>query len=81
MANMNVKRQLERIESELRKVHEYVRDYHGVSSSEAMQIDNEATGIAQTAAAIAAQARLAAGNRSGIKLVEHVRKALGFHSR
>ncbi len=78
MANMNVKRQLERIESDLRKVHEYIRDYHGVSADEARLIDNEATDIAETAASIAAQARLASGNRSGIRLVGNVRKALGF---
>jgi hypothetical protein len=78
MANVNVKQRLDRIGRELDTVAKHISMYSGITKADAMLIDNMATAIAEGAARIAREARLAMGNRSADRVVPNVRKALGF---
>ena len=78
MANIRVLKRLDNITRELRRVLDFITQYHGVPREEAMAIDREATEIATVAARIAADARAAMGDRSAGKLTQKVRKSLGF---
>jgi Asp-tRNA(Asn)/Glu-tRNA(Gln) amidotransferase C subunit len=78
MANMNVRKRLEKIEREMREIIMYVEQYHGVPKEEARQVDNEASNICQQAARLCTTARIAMGDKSAPKLAQHVRKALGY---
>jgi len=79
MANMNVKKRLESIDAELRAVLFHVKQHSGVDARQAVLVDNAATCIVESAAAIAEVAREAQGirERPG-SLVRKIRKALGF---
>lgn len=78
MANMNVKKRLESIESDLYAVLKHVSMYSGIDAKDAMAIDRIAAGISEAGAALAAEARAVSGNTSGKTLVKNVRKALGY---
>jgi prophage DNA circulation protein len=78
MANMNVRKRLEAISNDLDAVLKHVSQYSGVDAKEALFIDNVATGIAEAASILAAEARRVSGNRSAASLRKNVRKALGF---
>lgn len=78
MPNMNVRRRLESIGSDLQKVATHVAQYSGIDEREARAIDNLATDIAVVAANLAAEARIKMGDRSASGLVAKIRKALGF---
>jgi len=78
MANMNVRKRLEKIEREMREIILYVEQYHGVPKEEAHQVDNEASVICQQAARLASTARKSMGISDASKLVKQVRKALGY---
>lgn len=78
MANINVKKRLERLSTELAAVSKHASLYSGVSANEARDIDRVCSDIIQAAAHVAALARAAEGNKSGAGLVNRLRKALGF---
>lgn len=78
MANINVKKALDRIQRELSAVYKQIAQYSGIDEKDARQIDNDATLITEIAADIAGAARQVMGNRSGEKLHKDVRRALGF---
>jgi hypothetical protein len=78
MANINVKKRLERISDDIDQVLKHIAQYSGVDRKEAPFIDNLATGIAQQASRIAAAARATEGDRTAPNLPKKVRKALGF---
>jgi len=78
MANMNVRKRVESIATDLNAVIKHVVQHSGIDSKDAMFVDNIATEIAAQAARLASEARARQGDRSAHKLVEKVRKALGF---
>lgn len=78
MANVNVRKRLERISRDLEVVGKQVTMYSGISVKDARYIDTLATGIAEQAAMVAEKARLTQGDLSARMLVLNVRKALGF---
>lgn len=78
MANINVRKQIESISNDLDRLYKHMHQYTEISAKDATFVDNVATDIAVTAAAIAAQAREAQGQRGTSSLVARVRKALGF---
>jgi hypothetical protein len=80
MANINVKQRLERLSRDMDALVKHVVQYSGVDKKDAFLIDNMATDLAAQAARLAGEARAAAGDRSAMKLVKQVRKALGFTS-
>jgi len=75
---MKTQKRLETVSHELQRIAEHIAQYSGIDAKEADIMDNIATGIAEMAAGIAAEARTKAGNRSGKTLVRNVRKALGY---
>jgi len=78
MANINIKKALERISKDLEKTAHHAHLYSGVSAKDAEYIDNMATAIAVQATHLSAMARESQGDRSAKSLVTKVRKALGF---
>jgi hypothetical protein len=78
VANIRVKQGLEKLSNELDKLAKQINQYSGIDEKEAMFVDNVATQMTVQLAAIAGLARTVMGNKSGGKLVEKVRKALGF---
>lgn len=78
MANINVRKRLESIQSELEQVGKHIALYSGVDEKQADVVDRIATDIAQSAAAIAQVARERQGVTNAKSLVKRVRKALGF---
>jgi hypothetical protein len=78
MANMNVRKRLEKIEREMREIILFVEQYHGVPKEEAHQVDNEASNICQQAARLCTAARVTMGDKSAPRLGRAVRKALGY---
>jgi len=78
MANIRVKSALDRISTEMEQVTKQVIMYSGVDKTHAWDIDNLCSSIIQSAATIAAEARKTRGDRGADKLVEKVRKTLGY---
>jgi len=77
VANINVKKALERIRREINQVGKHIQFHSGVDKRDANLVDDAATDIAVTAAQIAEIARQAAGQRE-TGLVKRTRKTLGF---
>ena len=80
MANMNVKKRLEKLSNELDQLVTHVVQYSGIDKKEAMLIDTMATSLAAQAARLASEARAAQGQPAAHLLVTRVRRALGFYS-
>ena len=78
MANVNVKRRLEKAASLLQGAVVQAEQYSGVSREDAARVDRECCAIAEQAVRIAIEARKAAGDRSIRNLMKRVRKALGY---
>jgi hypothetical protein len=79
VANINVRKRLERVASDLDAVVKHVALYSGVDPQDALHVDNVASGICAQAARLAEIAR----HRQGIRepegaLQRRIRKALGF---
>ena len=80
MANPNIRKHLDNIADELDMLVKHVVQHSGVSTKDALAIDNRCSDIAEQAARIAAEARHTQGNTSGKTLVRDVRRALGYTS-
>jgi len=78
MANVSVRKQLEKISNDLARVVEHIAQYSGVEQHEARVVDNLGTEISELGAMVATAARDAMGNRSAGSLTTKVRKALGY---
>jgi hypothetical protein len=77
MASTNILGRLEKVSKDLSAIRRSMNE-HPISAKEAREIDNEATSICAQGATIASTARVLEGNRYALKLVQRVRKALGF---
>lgn len=77
MANINVLKRLQSIETELNAVRRHVQQYSGIDARQALAIDNTATSIALEATRIVMEAQQKQGIKSG-NLFKKIRKALGF---
>jgi len=77
MANINVRKAMERVGTVLVHVITQVEQYSGISAKDARLIESLADGICQQAARLSMAARAAQGQRDP-KLVIRVRKALGY---
>lgn len=78
MANINVRKRLEKVSNDLQKIATHIAQHSGVDPKDAPYIDNTSTGIAELAAKISAEAREKMGQRNSHSLVKGVRKALGY---
>jgi len=78
MANPNIRKRLDNIADDLDMLVQHVVQHSGVSTKDALAIDNRCSDIVEQAARIAAEARAAQGNTSGETLVRNVRRALGY---
>ena len=78
MANINVRKQLEKISDDLDRVAHHVALYGGIDERDARGIDTVATSISEVGAMLASAARSQMGNRSADSLTMKVRKALGY---
>ncbi len=75
MANINVRKSLEKISDELNKVGQHIASYSGVDKKDVRFVENVTSDIAQTAAQIYQLAELA-GGRNAPDRREMVRQAL-----
>lgn len=77
MANVNVKKALDRILRDAEKTQKHVTLYSGVDTKDAQAIDTACAQIIEEIARIAQHARTASGSKEK-DLVKVIRKALGY---
>jgi hypothetical protein len=77
MANINVKKRLEKLDTEINQVGQHILHYSGIDAKDAMFIERIASDICETAAQIVQLAEDAQGMKSQDRR-KKVRKALGF---
>lgn len=79
MANIQVKRQLTRIERELSRVAKHAANHSGITPTEAFGIGTTCMQIIETAAMLMGEAREVQGRKGAQKrLTKRIRKALGY---
>ena len=77
MANIRVKQDLEKLDSEINKIAHHIANYSGIDKNDAVSIERAASDICETAAQIVQMAEESQGMRSPNRRAK-VRKALGF---
>jgi hypothetical protein len=80
MSNPRVAQALDRIQRDLQRLTTHVKSYSGIPPRDAVVIENDAMAIAELAAILVKEARLAQGHppRSAERVVGNVRKAIGY---